>query len=184
MLIGKIWTKGNDKLLKGFNQSIWHSAEVLLPIACVVFLSAFLSLKKGSWYFFDPQHNTDPKLKDGGDFGPHSSRYQDLAKLAITLSAGAVAFLITILATDKCPLPTFVQKVEAVAPIVAGYFGLTIALLLGFMIAQTVCYEQYCHSPNHDTYNRWKYALNMSLGWTGFISFVLGFGWLACNLFD
>ena len=32
-------------------------------------------------------------------------------------------------------------------------------------------------------YKRWKYALSNSLGWTGLLSFVLGFLWLARNMF-
>jgi hypothetical protein len=71
-----------------------------------------------------------------------------------------------------------------VAPIVVGYFDACIALLILFMIVRTLHYEEYCHSPNHDTYERWKYALNQSLGWTRLISFILGFAWLARNVFD
>ena len=39
------------------------------------------------------------------------------------------------------------------------------------------------HSADHSTYKRWKYAFSTSLGWTGLLSFVLGFLWLARNLF-
>jgi hypothetical protein len=171
-------------MFKDFNRSIWHALWVLSPIGVVVFLRVFFSLKKGCFYFFDPKHNIDQKLKDAGDFEPHSKRYQDLAKLAITLSAGAIAFLISVLANDKSSSSAFVQRVAAVAPIVVGYFAGCIALLIGFMLAQALCYEAYCHAPNHDTYKRWKYALNISLGWTGLVSFVLGFAWLAHNVFD
>lgn len=172
------------ELFKGFNGSTWHALWVLLPITGVVFLRGFFSLKKGCSYFFDPKHNIDSRLKDAGDFERHSERYQAVAKLVITLSAGAIAFLISTLTNDKSPAPAFVQRVEEAAPIVVGYFGASIALLIAFMVVQTVHYEEYCHSPEHDTYNRWKYALNMSLGWTGLISFVLGFTWLARNVFD
>jgi hypothetical protein len=171
-------------MFKDFNSSIWHAFVVLLPIGGAVYLRVFFSLKKGHWYLFDPQHNTDQKLKDAGDFEPHARRYQDLAKLAITLSAGVIAFLINILANDKVPASAFVEKVESVAPIVVGFFGSCIALLILFMVFQAVHYEEYCHSPDHDTYKRWKYALNVSLGWAGLFSFVLGFAWLARNLFN
>jgi hypothetical protein len=172
-------------MFKDFNSSIWHALWVLLPVWGAVFLWAFFSLKKGYVYFFDPRHNTHQNLKDEeGDFEAHSKRYQDLARLAITLSTGVIAFLISILATDKAPASAFVQKIESVAPIVVGYFGACIALLIVFMVVQTVHYEEYCHSAEHDTYGRWKYALNQSLGWTGLISFVFGFAWLARNIFN
>ena len=71
---------------------------------------------------------------------------------------------------------------ERVAPIVLGFFGTSIASLIMFMVLQSYFYEQYCHSPDHSTYTRWKYALSTTLGWTGLIALILGFGWLARNL--
>jgi hypothetical protein len=166
-----------------FNGSIWHALWVLSPLGIVVYLVCFFSLHKGSHYFFDPKHNVDARLKDAGDYEPHSKRYQDLAKLAITLSGAAIGFLISILASDKPIASAFAQKVQFVAPIVSGFFGSCIALLVLFMVLQSVWYEQYCHSPDHSAYKRWKYALSTSLGWTGLLAFVLGFLWLARNLF-
>jgi phosphate/sulfate permease len=167
-----------------FSGSLWHAFWVLLPLGIVVFFVCFFSLQKGSHYFFDPKHNVDQKLKDEkGDYEPHSKRYQELAKLAITLSAAAIGFLISIVASDKPIAPVFSQRVQSVAPIVCGFFGFCIATLVLFMVLQSIWYEQYCHSPDHSSYKRWKYALSTSLGWTGLLSFVLGFLWLARNLF-
>jgi hypothetical protein len=143
---------------------------------------AFRSLGKNYSYFFDPKHNIDPKLKDAGDFEPHSERYQQLAKLGITLSSASIAFLVGLLANDKSQSP-FVQRLAAVAPIAAGFFGTSIALLIFFMLFQTVCYEAYCHSPDHNSYTRRKYAMSYGLGVTGLCSCVIGFTWLAANLF-
>lgn len=169
---------------QGFNASIWHALWILAPLGGLVFFGAFFSLKKGCFYFFDPKHNADQRLKTAGDFEPHAKRYQELARLIITLSAAAIAFLINIMTNDRAPNPAFGQRVQAVAPIVVGFFAACIALLIFFMLLQSVWYEEYCHSPDHSTYKRWKYALNLSLGWTGVLSFVLGFVWLAPNLFD
>ena len=177
-------TRGGNLLWNTFNGSIWHALWVLLPLGIVVYLACFFSLKKGSHYFFDPKHNVDPRSRDAGDYESHSKRYQDLAKLAITLSAAAIAFLISIIASDKPVAPAFSQRVQAAAPIVFGFFGSCIAFLVLFMVLQAVWYEQYCHSPDHSTYKRWKYALSTSMGWTGVLSFVLGFLWLARNLFQ
>jgi hypothetical protein len=70
-----------------------------------------------------------------------------------------------------------------VAPIVCGFFGASIALLVAFMILQAIWYEQYCRSPEHDSYKGWKYAFSISLALVGLIAFALGFLWLAANLF-
>jgi hypothetical protein len=171
-------------MFSNFNSSIWHALWVLGPIGAIVYALSFFSLKRGHWYFFDPKHDADQGLKDeGGDFEPHASRYQDLAKLAITLSSGAIAFIINFLVNGKPDVSVFARKLLWVAPIVCGFFGSSIALLVLFMVCQSYLYETYCHAPEHDTYTRAKYALSLSLGWTGLISFILGFGWLARNVF-
>jgi hypothetical protein len=170
--------------VQSFNGSIWNALWVLTPIAVAIYLALFLGLR-GHHYFFDPRHNSDPRLKaEGRDFEPHAKRYQDLAKLGITLSAAGIAFLVGITFTDRpAASPVLAARIQAVAPIVAGFFGFSIALLVLFMVYQALNYEAYCHSPEHNTYTRWKYALSTCLGYTGLLAFVLGFGWLARNLF-
>jgi hypothetical protein len=164
---------------------MWHASWVLLPIGIVIYVSLFTRLKKGSHYFFDPKHNVDPRLKaEGLDFEPHSKRYQDLAKLAITLSAAAIAFLISVTFSEKPMNPEFTARIRGVAPIVSGFFGAAVALLVLFMLYQALNYEAYCHSADHSTYKRWKYALSTTLGFTGLCSFVLGFVWLAQSVFQ
>jgi len=168
----------------GFNRSVWHALWVMLPAAGAIYLWAFFSLKIDHFYYFDPKHNTSPPVKDAGDFEAHSQRYQDLAKLAITLSAAVVAFLINTLANEKQPIAPIISRIEWSSPIVVGFFGFSVANLVGFMVAQSVFYEEYCHSSKHDSYVRWKYATSQCLGWTGLLAFVVGFGWLAANLFS
>jgi hypothetical protein len=171
-------------LFAGFNRSIWNALWLLVPISVGGWIAAFFSLKKGSSYYFDAKHNTQPpNITYEGDFGPHAQRYQDLAKLVIALSAAVIAFLINTLANEKEPVTLFASKIACSAPIVVGYFGFSIASLLGFMVSQTIWYEQYCHSWNHLSYVRWKYATCLSLGWCGFFAFTLGIGWLARNIF-
>src|SRR5882672_11446806 len=162
-----------------FSGSVWHVLWILVPLGTAVFSMIFFGLK-GDYYFFDPKHNQDQRLKEeGGNYEPHAKRFQDLAKLAITLSAAAIAFLVSIIASDKPISPKFSQRVGLVAPLVAGLFGSCIALLVLFLVVQAIWYEEYCHSADHNTYKRWKYALSTSLGYTGLLSFVLGFLWLA-----
>jgi len=165
--------------MKGFSGSIWHALYIVLPLGLIVFFWAFFSLEKGSAYFFDP--------KDGGgslsgDFEAHSKRYQDIAKLLITLSVASIAFVISLVTSDRQYTSPVAQRLQVVAPIVLGFFGVCVAFLITFITMQTYLYEQYCHAQNRDTYTRWKYALNVSFGWTGLLSGILGFWWLASNL--
>ena len=95
-------------------------------MSTVIFILSFRSLTKGSHYFFDPKHNKDSRLAEAGDFGPHSQRYQELAKLLIALAAGAIAFFINLFANDKPPTPAFVTRAEGVVPIVVGFFASSI----------------------------------------------------------
>ena len=170
----------------GFNSSVWHAFGVLSPIGFG--MSIFILVKawrfKNWIHFFDPKHNLDPRLKqEGGEFAEHWNHYEGLAKLAITLSAGAMAFLISTIANQKPPLMPLAQKLTDVAPIVVGFFAASILLLIMFLLWMTFCYEEYCHHADHASYAAWKYAVTVSLGWTGFISFLCGFGWLGANLF-
>jgi hypothetical protein len=163
---------------------MWHALYIIFPIAIIVYLLNLWSLGKADHYFFDPKHNNDPRLKAaGGDFEPHSKRYQDLAKLAITLSAAALAFLVSVTFSEKPTNPAFAVRIQAVAPIIAGFFGSTIALLVAFMLFQALNYEADCHSGDHSTYKPWRYALSLALGFTGLVAFVLGFLWLAHSVF-
>lgn len=87
-----------------FNSSVWHAFLVLCPFGVGMFVYIIVRLWrfKGWHHFFDPKHNADQRLRDeGGDFSTHWSHYEGLAKLAITLSAGAVAFLINTIANEK-----------------------------------------------------------------------------------
>jgi hypothetical protein len=165
-----------------FNGSVWHAPLLLFPAWLLVFVWHLCKFK-GPAYHFDPKRSDNPKLLDAGDYERHSQRYQDLARLAITISGAAIAFLISIMARDS-PVPSeFATKVRDVAPIVCGLFGLCIGLLVAFMVLQSIWYEEYCHSPDHSSYSGSKYAFSTSLWVTGLSGFVLGFLWLAANLF-
>ena len=169
-----------------FNSSVWNAFVVLSPFGVGMF--GFVIVKAWRYkdwdHFFDPKHNTDPQLKlEGGDFSQHWSHYEGLAKLAITLSAGALAFLINAIANGRPPASQFVQRLTDVSPIVVGFFGASILLLILFLLWIAYCYEAYCHNTSHECYSAWKYAVTVSLGVMGFISFVCGFGWLGVNLF-
>jgi hypothetical protein len=169
--------------LNGFNHRVWHAIVVLLPTGLGVFGYTWHSLGDGH-YFFDPKHNPSPVLQsEGGEFGPHAQRYSDFVKLVITLSTGVIAFLVNTLANEKEPLSRTMVAIDSVAPIIVGFFGAAVALLVLFLVLQALWYEQYCNSELHDTYKRWKYAMCVSLGLTGLLAFVVGVTWFAQNLF-
>src|SRR5579862_5467019 len=55
------------RMFSNFNSSIWHALWILVPLGSIVYSLSFFSLKS-EWYFFDPKHNTDPRLKaEGGE---------------------------------------------------------------------------------------------------------------------
>jgi hypothetical protein len=171
--------------LNGLNHSVWNALLILAVPSAVIFLLAFFSLKKGAYYIFDPKHNNHPTLRaEGRDFEPHSKRYNDLARLLITLSAGIVAFIVNTLAGGGEHPSRYWGKIESTAPIVVGFFGASIALLILFSVLQAYWYEQYCHWPNHNSYSRLKYAICISLGFTGLLAFGIGVFWFAVNIFS
>jgi hypothetical protein len=160
-----------------FNGSVWHGVLISASLCVVIYVLAFLSLKDG-FYFFDPKHN--PGMEDSGEFGPHFQRYADLAKLLVTLSVGAMAFLFNSVATIKTSSQFDVRMVK-VAPVIVGLFGSATAYLIAFMFCETWFYEIYCHTAKHDSYKRWKYALCITFATAGAMTFILGFLWLAVN---
>jgi hypothetical protein len=83
-----------------FNSHIWNAGLVLIPPSLIIGLVARRIVSKYKYYHFDAKRNLGGS-SDRGDFECHLKRYQDLAKLAITLSAGAIAFLISQLTSEK-----------------------------------------------------------------------------------
>lgn len=186
--------------LAGFNHSTWNALVALTPVWGFVAAKTIYSAVKQSdvYYYFDAKHylageitithkgqrrREDTKPGDEISFKEHSARYQDLGKLIITLSAGAIAFLVNTLVNQKAPTSQAALRLIDVCPIVVGLFGCSIAFIVIFFGLQAIWYEQYSYSANHDSYSAWKYELSSGLGLGGGIAFLAGFGWLAANLF-
>jgi hypothetical protein len=169
-----------------FNRHLWSAGIVLFPFLVAAFLYVLYTFKgRANWYhFFDPRHNKSLTLQaEGGTFETHWSHYEGVAKLSITLSAGAIAFLINALVNTATPRSGIGPSLLCVAPIVIGLFGSSIFLLVCFLGWMAYCYEDYCHRPEHNSYRAWKYATSISLGLNGFLAFILAFVWLGVNLF-
>jgi hypothetical protein len=166
----------------GFNHHVLDGVLVSTGLFAAIYILTVFRLKD-PFYYFDPKHNQDSRLEDAGDFSPHFQRYCDLAKLMITLSVAAMAFLFNSVASPKAG-NEFSVRISEVAPIVVGFFGSATACLMGFIFYETLFYEDYCHTPDHSSYSRRKYALCITFACVGCGAFLLGFFWLAINTFS
>lgn len=184
--------------LTGFNHSVWNVLIALTPVWLLVVVKPIHSAikRKDVIYHFDPKYylagettvthlsgRGSARAGDEASFKDHSARYQDLGKLIVTLSAGAIAFLVNTLVNQKESMNQATHRVIDVCPIVVGFFGCSIAFIVIFSGLQANWYEEYCNSPLHDSYSAWKYDLSTGLGLGGAFAFLAGFGWLAANLF-
>lgn len=169
-----------------FNHHLWSAGIVLVPFLLAAFLYVLSQFRgRADWYhLFDSRHIDDHVLRaEGGTFETHWSHYEGIAKLSITLSAGAIAFMINALVNDATAKSNVGQRLLDVAPIVIGLFGSSIFLLVCFLAWMAYWYEDYCHQSRHDSYRAWKYATTISLGLNGFLAFIFAFVWLGVNLF-
>ncbi len=168
-----------------FNHHLLNAVIVLVPFLLVTYCCFYHQVKStGDYYLFDPRNSNDPILKaEGGTFEVHWSHYAGIAKLCITLSAGAIAFITNALVNDATAKSIVGQRLVYDAPIEVGFFGSSIFLLVCFLAWMANCYEAYCHKAAHDSYHAWKYATTISLGLNGFLAFIFAFAWLGVNLF-
>jgi hypothetical protein len=121
-----------------FNTSVWNALWIVVPMSVGTYIFTSWLFGKGTWWYFDPKHNHDKRLESAGDFEPHAARYQDMAKLVIALSAGAIGFTVNSVVSTKDISPTFGPRLQAVAPIVVGFFGSSITSLIAFICTQTI----------------------------------------------
>lgn len=173
-------------MFETFNHHLWSAVIVLVPFLLSAFVYVIYQFKgKANWYhFFDSRHNVDANLRaEDGTFETHWSHYDGIAKLIITLSSGAIAFIINALVNEATAKSNVGLRLLDVAPIVIGLFGASIFLLVCFLGWMAYWYEDYCHQPKHNSYRAWKYATTVSLGLSGFLAFIFAFVWIGVNLF-
>lgn len=119
-----------------------------------------------------------------GGFEPHARRYQDLAKLLLTIAAATIAFLVNFLASihvDEKRSP-YSLALESACPFSICLLGLSALCAILFLFSENYAYETYCHDPNRNTYTPGWYALNLSLAFFGFLFFFLGYAFLAFRI--
>ncbi len=152
-----------------------------LTTLIVIWILARLVLGKGP-YLMDP-------LDEKGAFEPHLKRYQGLAKLVVTLATASIAFLFGFLVNrpaDPKAQNVYATALEGAFPLAVCSLCSSVFLLLLFMLGQTYIYEEYCHRTpeRRSIYKGWLYALQVSVGWTGFLSFLFAYGYLAFKLIN
>ncbi len=150
---------------------------VFVVITGGVFL-LFYWPRRGKKYYMDP-------LNEKGAFEPHAKRYQDLAKLMVTLSAATVAFLLNFLTRvepNGQHLNEYSIRLEAAAPASIILLAVSVGCALLFLLLQNLAYEDYCHSEKKDTYSADKYAGQLTLAALGFMAFFLAFALVAYHL--
>ena len=152
-----------------------------------IFLAFWLPARKIS-------HLMDPGDKPGA-FEPHIKRNQELAPLVLTLATASAAFLINLIVNppEHAPSRTAAKLLNA-APQAILFVCATAFFLLLFMTLLNFFYENYSHfhylpETHRDKkrgigeYRRWKYALVLSLGYSGLLAFFGAYVWLARSLF-
>jgi hypothetical protein len=153
-----------------------------------IFLAFWLPARKIS-------HLMDPGDKPGA-FEPHIKRYQELARLVLTLATASAAFLIGLVINppERHAPSDAAAKLLNAAPQAILFLCATAFFLLLFMTLLNFFYENYSHFhylPETHTekkrgtgeYRRWKYALVLSLGYSGLLGFFSAYAWLAHSLF-
>jgi hypothetical protein len=152
------------------------------------FLAFWLPARKIS-HLMDPGENP-------GAFEPHIRRYQELARLVLTLATASAAFLMNLIVNPPekhVPSDTAAKLLNA-APQAILLLCATAFFLLLFMTLLNFFYENYSHfhylpvrHPDKKRgigeYRRWKYALVLSLGYCGLLAFFAAYAWLARSLF-
>src|ERR1700751_1040363 len=120
--------------------TIWASG-----IATVVYAVAFFSCylpRRGKTFNFDVRG-------EFGAFEPHAKRYQDLAKLILTLSTASIGFLVNFLVNlgpDAKARSPYSLKLEAASPWVIAFLCLSTTSGVLFLLAENLFYEDYFHA--------------------------------------
>jgi len=116
----------------------------------------------------ESDYEFDAGRKEGA-FEPHANRYQDLARLVLTLAAASAAFLLSFLVNIDVSKPSnsYGSRLEDAAPFAMVFLCLSAGSCLTFMLLQNIYYEHYTHrvypTKEDDTrkspYSGKKYAI-------------------------
>ena len=120
-----------------------------------------------------------------GAFELHAKRYQDLAKLVLTLAAASAASLLSFLVNIDVSKPqnSYSVRLEAAAPFAMVFLCLSAGSCLTFMLLQNIYYEHYTHVmypieegvTKKSPYSGKKYAFVLMFAEASMFSFVLSY---------
>jgi hypothetical protein len=167
--------------------AVW-AVFTLVPLGLLwlYFYRDFRARFPGCNVSFDPVEAAPlgTRLVPGG-FEPHLRRYQDLAKLLLTLGAATIAFLVNFLTSIPVDGKRSIYSIrlEKACPSSIALLGLSAACAIIFLLSENYAYETYCHDAQRDTYTPAWYAVNSALGFSGFGFFLFAYAWLAFRIF-
>jgi len=160
------------------------ASGIAIAVYCVAFFVCYWP-RRGRTFNFDAR-------EEFGAFEPHAKRYQDLAKLILTLSTASIAFLVNFLVNlnPNAVRSAYSIRLEVASAWVIAFLCLSAISLLLFLLFENLFYEDYVHSkytahPRHsrETYTGARYAVNLTFGWTGLLWFFVAYAILAYRLF-
>lgn len=127
----------------------------LITLLWLYFFRSFKARFPGSNVAMDPvEAAPSAKQFPTGGFEPHLQRYQDLAKLILTLAAATIAFLVNFLTN----LPTdgkrnsYSLKLERACDSSIALLGMSAVCAIIFILSANYAYETYCHDAERNTY--------------------------------
>lgn len=123
-----------------------------------------------------------------GEFEAHAKRYQALASLVLTLSTASIAFLLNFLVNltaEARNRSLYSLKLESGSPRAIVLLCLSATCALLFLLFENLFYEDYVHSKytpdpkkSKETYTGKRYALVLTLAWTGLLWFFFAYTFL------
>jgi hypothetical protein len=120
---------------------------------------------KGQPVVFDPGNKH-------GEFGKRLlPMYLDITKFVLGLAAGSIVLLVGSLNFNQ-------SHARSLGSFASPLFLVAMSIIYGvlFMILLTLNYEHHLHQPN--SYTRFKYTRNQSLGFSSLLCFCISYMWL------
>jgi hypothetical protein len=170
---------------------LWVLPLWALAVAAVPLLIGIYSCRSFKRRFPDSNVSFDPveaapsakKIVSGG-FETHIQRYQDLAKLLLTLAAATIAFLVNFLTSVPVDgkRSVYSLRLEKVCPSAIVLLGACAVCAILFLLSENYAYETYCHDERRDSYTPEWYGFNLGVGFSGFLFFLAAYAWLAYRI--
>jgi len=147
------------------------ASGVAFFILIIWWLILFFAVPRSTYYEMDPK---------GRSFEPSIARYFDVAKVVISLAVGSVALVAGYVGFVIQRQPGQIASVQRAVAWPLPFFAFSIIYAVFFLASLARSYETYLHFPQ--SYTRFWYSLNQSLGFAGLTCFALGYFLLAWSV--